>query len=99
MSTYKKFHKKFLSRNILIITIIGSVMFLGFIIPFTVNISVLSSLRGIAMFSVIVAYPILNTILIVPAVIILIGFRNEQQLSIPWICESLSLLILVVADS
>ena len=51
------------------------------------------------MFSVVIAYPILNSILTVLAIVILTGFRKEQFWSISWIFESLAMLCIVVADS
>ena len=66
---------------------------------FTFNLSIFTTLRGIAMFSVIIAYPVLNTILFVPAITLFTVFRKEKNYSVPWVCESLSLLILIVADS
>ena len=55
--------------------------------------------HDIALLSVMIVYPILNTILIVPAIVMLIGFKKEPESSMPHMCESLSLLNLVVADS
>ena len=51
------------------------------------------------MFSVVIAYPILNSILTVLAIVILTGFRKEQFWSISWIFESLAMLCIVLADS
>lgn len=51
------------------------------------------------LFATVISYPILNVILIIPAISMLVGFRNEPKLAIPRICESLSLITLVMADS
>jgi ABC-type branched-subunit amino acid transport system substrate-binding protein len=44
-------------------------------------------------------YPLLNIILIIPAIPMFIGFKKEPELSVPRTCESLSLISLVIADS
>jgi ABC-type branched-subunit amino acid transport system substrate-binding protein len=98
LSVYKEYREKF-NRSVLIGSIIGSILFLGYLISFTASLSVLTTERGIIMFSVIIAYPILNSILTVLAIVILTGFRKEQFWSISWIFESLALLCIVVADS
>ncbi|PWU79146.1 MAG: hypothetical protein DLM72_18895 [Candidatus Nitrosopolaris wilkensis] len=49
--TYKQFQKKFnLGRKALIASVIGNAIFLGYIVALTVNLSVLSTSRGIEMF-------------------------------------------------
>jgi hypothetical protein len=90
--TYKEFQKKFnFGRKALIASVIGNAIFLGYIIALTVNLSVLSTSRGIEMFAVIVAYPILDATLMIPAIVILVEFRKEPVWFIPWICESLGI--------
>jgi hypothetical protein len=98
LSVYKEYREKF-NRRVLVASIIGSILFLGYLILFTASVSVLTTERGIIMFSVIIAYPILNSILTVLAIVILTGFRKEQFWSISWIFESLAMLCIVVADS
>ena len=98
--TYIEFHKKFkFSIKSLIPSTIGSIIFLAYIISFTVNLSDLSSQRGIAMFTVIVAYPILDAILMVPAIVILVNFRREPLWFTPWICEALGIFLIAISDS
>ena len=98
--TYKEFQKKFnFGRKALIASVIGNAIFLGYIIALTVNLSVLSTSRGIEMFAVIVAYPILDATLMIPAIVILVEFRKEPVWFIPWICESLGIFLIVVSDS
>ena len=76
-STYKEFQKKFnFGRKDLVASVIGNAIFLPYIIAFPVNLSVLSSSRGIQMFVFIIAYPILDSVLMVPAIIILVEFRR-----------------------
>ncbi|MFZ0554105.1 MAG: hypothetical protein WAM26_02335 [Nitrososphaeraceae archaeon] len=98
ISVYKEYHEKF-HKRILISSIIGSTLFLAYLILFTASVSVLTTERGIIMFSVVIAYPILNSILTVLAIVILTGFRKEQFWSISWIFESLAMLCIVLADS
>jgi hypothetical protein len=99
-ATYIEFHKRFkFSTRILIASIIGCAIFLSYMIPLTANLSVLSSLRGIAMFTVITAYPIMDAILMVPAIVILLNFRNEPLWFTPWICDSSYIFLLVQYQS
>jgi branched-chain amino acid transport system substrate-binding protein len=98
--TYKEFQKKFnFGRKALIASVIGNAIFLIYIIALTVNLSVLSTPRGIEMFAVIVAYPILDATLMIPAIVILVEFRKEPVWFIPWVCESLGIFLIVVSDS
>ena len=98
--TYKEFQKKFnFGKKALIASIIGNAIFLGYIIALTANLSVLSTSRGIEMFAVIVAYPILDATLMIPAIVILVEFRKEPVWFIPWVCESLGIFLIVVSDS
>jgi branched-chain amino acid transport system substrate-binding protein len=98
--TYKEFQKKFnFGRRALIASVIGTAIFLSYIIALTVNLSVLSTSRGIEMFAVIVAYPILDAILMIPAIVILVEFRKEPVWFIPWVCESFGIFLIVVSDS
>src|SRR5919197_5883136 len=99
-TTYIEFHKRFkFSSRILVTSIIGCGMFLAYIIALTSSLSVLSSTRGIAMFAVIIAYPIMDAVLMVPAIVILVNFRKEPLWFTPWICESLGLFLIAISDS
>ncbi|MFL6380614.1 MAG: hypothetical protein ACJ72S_04900, partial [Nitrososphaeraceae archaeon] len=98
-ATYIEFHKKFkFSTKILVTSIIGCGIFLTYIITLTTGLSVLSSPRGIAMFAVIIAYPIMDAVLMVPAIVILLNFRKEPLWFTPWICESLGLFLIAISD-
>lgn len=46
-----------------------------------------------------IAYPTLDAILMVPAIVILLDIRNEPLWFTPWICESLGLLLIALSDS
>jgi len=99
-ATYIEFHKKFkFSSRILVTSIIGCGIFLTYIIALTSSLSVLSSPKGIAMFAVIIAYPIMDAVLMVPAIVILLNFRKEPLWFTPWICESLGLFLMAISDS
>jgi branched-chain amino acid transport system substrate-binding protein len=99
-ATYIKFHKKFqFSNRILVASIIGCGIFLAYIIALTSSLSVLSTPRGIAMFAVIIAYPIMDAVLMVPAIVILLNFRREPLWFTPWVCESLGLFLMALSDS
>jgi ABC-type branched-subunit amino acid transport system substrate-binding protein len=98
--TYVQFHKKFhFSRRAVIVSILGSAIFLGYTIGVTINFADLSSPRGVAMFTVISAYPILDAVLMVPAIIILVNFRKEPLWFTPWICESAGIFLIALSDS
>jgi branched-chain amino acid transport system substrate-binding protein len=99
-STYIEFHNRFnFNKRVLVASIIGCGIFLMYIIALTTNLSVLSSPRGIAMFAVIIAYPIMDAVLMVPAIVILVNFRKEPLWFTPWICESLGLFLIAISDS
>jgi ABC-type branched-subunit amino acid transport system substrate-binding protein len=99
-STYIEFHKRFnFNTKILAASIIGCGIFLTYIVALTSGLSVLSSPRGIAMFAVIIAYPIMDAVLMVPAIVILLNFRKEPLWFTPWICESLGLFLIAISDS
>jgi len=51
------------------------------------------------MFAVLIAYPIMNALLTIPALPILIGLWSERPWSIPWTFKSLSLFCIVITDS
>ncbi|MGA9150315.1 MAG: hypothetical protein WBZ36_07040, partial [Candidatus Nitrosopolaris sp.] len=93
--TYKEFQRKFnFGRKALIASIIGNAIFLSYIIVLTANLSVFTSPKGIQMFAVIVAYPILDATLMVPAIVILVEFRKEPLWFTPWICETLGIFLI-----
>ena len=76
-ATYKEFSKRFkFSKKVLVVSIIGVVIFVSYIIGLTTSLSVLSTPRSIAMFVVMIAYPTLDAILVVPAIVILLDIRN-----------------------
>jgi branched-chain amino acid transport system substrate-binding protein len=99
-ATYKEFNKKFrFSRKALVASIVVVVLYVSYIILLTTSLSVISTPRSIAMFMVTIAYPTLDAILIVPAIVILLDIRREPLWFTPWVCESLGLLLIAVSDS
>ena len=98
--TYKEFQKKFnFGRKALVLSIIGNAIFLSYMIALTANLSVLTSSKGIQMFEFVVAYPILDSILMVPAIVILVEFRKEPVWFTPWIFETLGIFLIAISDS
>lgn len=99
-STYLRFYKIFhFSTRPLIIAIVVTGVFLFYILSVTLNLANFSSPRGIAMFSVLVAYPILDAIIIVPSFLIVVNYRKEPLWFTPWVCKSAGIFLLAVADS
>ncbi len=99
-ASYSEFHKRFkFNRTVLIVSVIGCAIFLVYIISITLSLSTLTNPRGIAMFAVIVAYPILDAILMIPAFSILANFKSEPLWFTPWICESLGIFLVAISDS
>ena len=99
-ATYSEFHKRFkFNRRLPIVSAIGSAIFLIYMISITLSLSTLTNPRGITMFAVIIAYPILDAILMVPAISILVNFKNEPLWFTPWICESLGIFLIAISDS
>jgi ABC-type branched-subunit amino acid transport system substrate-binding protein len=97
--TFKKFQKIHRNNKTFLMTILCGILFIAFIVCITINLGVFSTPRGLALFSIMIAYPVLNITLIVPAIVMFIGFKKDPESSIPRICESLSLINLVIADS
>lgn len=97
-ATYHEFRGRF-SKRMLVASIAGNAAFLAYLIPLTIGLSDLSTSDGAAMFAVLIAYPIMNAVLTVPALPILVGLWREKPWSIPWIFKSLSLFCIVVTDS
>lgn len=99
-STYLRFHKRFhFTTRPLIIAIIVTGVFLFYILSVTLSLANFSSSRGIAMFSVMVAYPILDAIIIVPSFLIVVNYRKEPIWFTPWVCKAAGIFLLAVADS
>jgi branched-chain amino acid transport system substrate-binding protein len=98
INIYKKLGH-ILNKKILLLIISGTGLFLIYILNLTLELSELSNFRGLMLFIVTIAYPTLNSILTVLALMILLGIKNEKHHFIPWICELVGFLAIVVGDS
>jgi branched-chain amino acid transport system substrate-binding protein len=99
-STYLRYHKQFhFSHITTVAAIIASAIFLTFIITQTLSFADFSSYREAAIFSVIIAYPILDAIIIVPSFLIVVNYKKEPHWFTPWIFKSAGILLVAIADS
>jgi branched-chain amino acid transport system substrate-binding protein len=98
-STFKVFYKKYENKWILFASLIFGISLIFYTILIATNLSILSSYRGILLFATVISYPILNVILIIPAISISVGFRKESEFGTARVYEFLSLVSLIVADS
>lgn len=96
--TYKLFYNNF-NKRVLLVSVIGNIIFVGYLIYLTITLSDFSSEEGILMFTILIAYPIMNALLTILAIPILFGLWNERPWSIPWTFKSLSLFCIVITDS
>jgi ABC-type branched-subunit amino acid transport system substrate-binding protein len=87
------------NKKILLLIISGTGLFLIYILNLTLDLTELSNFRGLMLFVVTIAYPTLNSILTVLALMILLGIKKEKHHFIPWICELVGFLAIVVGDS
>ena len=88
-----------INKKILFLIISGTGLFLIYILNLTLELTELSNFRGLMLFIVTIAYPTLNSILTVLALMILIGIKKEEHHFIPWICELVGFLAIVIGDS
>src|SRR5687768_1663381 len=98
INIYKKLGH-IITKKILLLIISVTGLFLIYILNLTLELSELSNFRGLMLFIVTIAYPTLNSILTVLALMILLGIKNEKHHFIPWICELVGFLAIVVGDS
>jgi ABC-type branched-subunit amino acid transport system substrate-binding protein len=87
------------NKKFLFLIVIGTGLFLIYILNLTLENTVTSNFRGLMLFVVTIAYPTLNSVLTVLALMVLLGIRNERHHFIPWICELVGLLAIVIGDS
>ena len=99
IATYRLFHNRFNNNGVLLASIIGNVIFVAYLVSLTIGLSDFSSQGSVSMFAVLIAYPIMNALLTIPALSILIGLWKERPWSIPWTFKSLSLFCIVITDS
>jgi branched-chain amino acid transport system substrate-binding protein len=87
------------NKKILLLIISGTGLFLIYILNLTLDLTEISSFRGLMLFIVTIAYPTFNSILTVLALMILVGIKKEKHHFVPWICELIGFLAIVVGDS
>ena len=88
-----------INRKLLITIVTGTGLLLTYILNLTLENTTTSNFRGLMLFTVTIAYPILNSVLTALVLIILLGIRNQKHHYIPWICELVGLLAIVIGDS
>lgn len=98
ISTYKQFHNKF-NKRVLLASVLGNIIFVTYLILLTIGLSDFSSAGSDSLFVVLIAYPIMNAVLTIPALPIMLGLWKERPWSIPWTFKSLSLFCIVITDS
>ena len=98
IATYRQFHNRF-NKRVLLASIIGNVIFIAYLISLTIGLLDFSSQESASMFAVLIAYPIMNAVLTIPALSILFGLWKDRPWSIPWTFKALSLFCIVVTDS
>jgi branched-chain amino acid transport system substrate-binding protein len=87
------------NKKFLFLIVSGTGLFLIYILNLTLENTETSNFRGLMLFVVTIAYPTLNSVLTVLAFMVLIGIKNERHHFIPWICELVGLLAIVIGDS
>jgi ABC-type branched-subunit amino acid transport system substrate-binding protein len=87
------------NKKFLFLIVSGTGLFLIYILNLTLENTETSNFRGLMLFVVTIAYPTLNSVLTVLALMVLIGIKNERHHFIPWICELVGLLAIVIGDS
>ena len=87
------------NKKFLFLIVSGTGLFLIYILNLTLENTETSNFRGLMLFVVTIAYPTLNSVLTVLALMVLIGIKNEGHHFIPWICELVGLLAIVIGDS
>jgi ABC-type branched-subunit amino acid transport system substrate-binding protein len=87
------------NKKFLFLIVSGTGLFLIYILNLTLENTETTNFRGLMLFVVTVAYPTLNSVLTVLALMILLGIKNERHHFIPWICELVGLLAIVIGDS
>ena len=95
---YKNLKEKVKKKTLVILGTVITV-FLAYMFSLTLDLSNLSTSKGIIFFIITFLYPLLNSVLAFLAVLILIGIRHEKIHYITWLCELLALLSLFLGDS
>ena len=88
-----------IDKKIMYLMLLLTGLFLAYILNLTLDLAQTSNFRGVMLFIVTIAYPTLNSILTVLAITILLGIKNEKHHLVPWVCELIGFLAIVVGDS
>src|SRR5919106_5379773 len=88
-----------IDKKIMYLMIALTGLFLAYILNLTLDLAQTSNFRGIMLFIVTIAYPTLNSILTILAITILLGIKKEKHHLVPWVCELVGFLAIVVGDS
>ena len=89
-----------IDKKIMYLMIVLTGLFLAYILNLTLDLAQTSNFRGMMLFIVTIAYPTLNSILTILAITILLGIKNEKHHHlVPWVCEVVGFLAIVVGDS
>ena len=88
-----------IDKKIMYLMIVLTVLFLAYILNLTLDLAQTPNFRGIMLFIVTIAYPTLNSILTILAITILLGIKKEKHHLVPWVCELIGFLAIVVGDS
>ncbi|HEX6647757.1 MAG TPA: ABC transporter substrate-binding protein, partial [Nitrososphaeraceae archaeon] len=90
-----------IDKKIMYLMIVLTGLFLAYILNLTLDMALTSNFRGTMLFIVTLSYPTLNSILTVLVITILLGIKNEKQHHhlVPWVCELVGFLAIVVGDS
>jgi hypothetical protein len=92
-----RFFGKGVKKSLVTLVSAGATVFLVFYIQAATSISAVEGSEGFLTLAVAIAYPVLDTILIVPAILMITNAGRGQLTSIPWIF--VGCILLVVADS
>ena len=95
---YKNLKEKVKKKTLVILGTVITV-FLAYMFSSTLDLSNLSTSKGIIFFIITFLYPLLNAVLAFLAVLFLIGIRHEKIHYINWLCKLLALLSLFLGDS
>jgi len=88
-----------IDKKIMYLMLILTGLFLAYILNLTLDLAQTSNFRVVMLFIVTIAYPTLNSLLTVLAITILLGIKNEKHHLVPWVCELIGFLAIVVGDS
>jgi hypothetical protein len=86
------------NRIVIVISSIASVSFLIYSVTRTLIAFEFHGFGDTITLLVNITYPMLDLILVVPAILVLVNLRKDYQLSVPWFLSSISLLVNAIAD-